>query len=267
MIETMPICFCYKAINSFYTIFHEENHYDLIKELVLNIKSPSTDLERKIKEYQNAILLIFNCKVLTKTEFTRIAKYIDNNEPASFETISNILTAEDIFESCNQMLNADVSTNDTQLFLSYAVILKRLNEFFKTYFLIPSTLREETKSINDDTVRKFFIKGWFKHIAHRQEKTHTDLFAKISDNHNNAKIAPEIHHLYMFGSIPNRTYHKESDIDMVVEFVKNTTLERRKTVLNDIKSYNKSTFNRKTDIYDLEDFMEYNPKLKLTQIF
>jgi len=267
MIETMPICFCYKAIHSFFTIFHDENHYDLIKELVLNIKSPSTDLERKIKEYQSVILLIFNCKVLTEKEVARVSYYVNNETPGSFATINNILTSEDIFESCNQMLNADVSTNDTQLFLLYVVILKRLNELFKTFFLIPSTLREETKSINDNTVRKFFIKGWFKHIAHRQEKTHTDLFAKISENHNKVKIAPEINHLYMFGSIPNRTYHKESDIDMVVEFVKNTTLERRKTVLNDIKSYNKSTFNLETDIYDLEDFMEYNPKLKLTQIF
>jgi len=113
MIETMPICFCYKAIHSFFTIFHDENHYDLIKELVLNIKSPSTDLERKIKEYQSVILLIFNCKVLTEKEVARVSYYVNNETPGSFATINNILTSEDIFESCNQMLNADVSTSIT----------------------------------------------------------------------------------------------------------------------------------------------------------
>ena len=268
MIKTMPIKYCYKAIHSFFFNFYNINEYDKIKSIILNINAPADDFEKEVKKYHNAILLIFNSHTLSYEDFTHAYRFTTGREDADFfKYIADIFKGE-IFTKCSMLCRDIGRMTRINAYFTYLIILKKLCEYFKDYFFIPITFAEKISDLENDTMRKYFIKGWFYNLAELNETPSDNLLSNIQNCYiDKAETFPQIKHLYLFGSIPSGMYHRESDVDMVVEFKGIPSYYVVQDTFEEIKSLNKQLFHLDTDIYEIGQFMESNPELKLTRVF
>lgn len=268
MIKTMPIKYCYKAIHSFFFNFYNINEYDKIKSIILNINAPADDFEKDVKKYHNATILIFNSKKLCFDDFISSYRYTAGaDDVVFFEYIADILRG-DIFSKCSTLCRDIRQMNRTNAYYAYLIILKKLCEYFKDYFFIPITFAEKIADLENDTIRKYYIKGWFHNLAELNEIHSDNLLSRIQNCYiDKIETFPQIKHLYLFGSIPSGMYHRESDVDMVVEFKGTPTYYVVHDTFEEIKGLNKHLFNLDTDIYEINQFMESNSHLSLTKIF
>ena len=158
--------------------------------------------------------------------------------------------------------------NRTNAYYAYLIILKKLCEYFKDYFFIPITFAEKTADLENDTIRKYYIKGWFHNLAELNETPPDNLLSRIQNCYiDKIETFPQIKHMYLFGSIPSGMYHRESDVDIVVEFKGTPSYYVVQDTFEEIKRLNKQLFHLDTDIYEINQFLESNSHLSLTKIF
>lgn len=268
MINTMPIKYCYKAIHSFYYNFYNINEYDKIKKIILNSIAPNDSFDVEVKTFHNAALLLFNNRYLCYENFVDVYKYINGATDEDFLKYASTFFKDDIFSKCAFLYEDIKMMNRTNAYFAYLIALRKLSEHFEDYFFIPITFVEKTSDIDNSTVRRFFIKGWFHNLAELNETPPDNLLTNIQNCYiDKIETFPQIKHLFLFGSIPSGMYHRESDVDMVVEFKGTPPYYTVQDTFKEIKSLNKQLFHLDTDIYEISQFIESNPELKLTQIF
>lgn len=270
----MPINYPYKTIHTFLVNFSNTYEYDLIKSIVLNTSEPRTKEEIKIKEYHCVLTRIFCDKTTDVLKIANIyRRYLSKNKSECFNNLIAKLNACSKKESCVLLDEIKNTFGDTKAgFILFALVVKRVSEEIKDFFVLPLTYFEDTKCINNLTTKKYYIQGMIERILENKNKMYRndclleDIFEYYSTNKSTFNELG-INHVYLFGSVAKKQNHKESDIDMVLEFNDLVSYFEILKTMDKIKETNYSIFKKDTDVYEYREFLEKNNTLQLLKIF
>ena len=261
------IAYPYKIIYSFFTNYYNKYEYNKIKNGVLKINDWnneyfnyyllysivfSFDYEQSIESYIPFYELIFHKKINneTKCKLESIVKYSDKKY-----VISKMF-----------FLIKDVSVEEG--FLLYLFMQKEINLLYKSLIVIPCDLFQNVKDIKNEYILTYYLHAVFlsKTTENKEQILH-EIIKYYFKNKDKLKKKFNIKNIYIFGSIMCREYHRESDIDMVVEFTRRETYQRMDEVFLQLNKLNNKVFNRKSDIHEYNDFINYNSHIALLNLF
>ena len=263
-LETIPnISYPYKAIYAYFAYFKNIREYKKIKNAVLGINSYHNEYEkyyrfylimssfRKLEEYKDILPffnIIFNHPVENKV-LKLIDEYSHNRIPLFYTKLLKSINDFDI---------------DDGYFL-YLICLKIINFSYESCLIIPNDILDILSWSEDINTLSSFFNSYFLKQKRQKRIDILNLLKNEYQKNINCFNKMGIAHIYLFGSIKDNEYHRESDIDLVVDF----KLAEHKTKLyayEYIEKFNKEKFNRKTDIQEYKDFKLYNPDIDLLEL-
>lgn len=260
------ISYPYKVIHSYFINYFNSKDYNKIKNAVLGIND-------YLNEYHKYYLF-----------FEIITSFKDYQNYKMSIPFFNIIFQEDISKSDVMNIINDAVQNKNKLFgiaslfdkislfskeegfFLYMIMQMMINQYYGTLIVLPHDLYNETKNIINKSTLAYYLNGVLINKSEIIKRNLLDdIKNKYSDNIEFFRSL-KIKNVYLFGSIKDNEYHRESDIDLVIDFEKNTYKEKV-DAFDKIINFNKEHFNRKTDIQEYNDFIEFNPEIKLLKIF
>ncbi|MCI6156076.1 MAG: nucleotidyltransferase domain-containing protein [Bacilli bacterium] len=273
MIATLPISYPYKLIYSYFINYEGTKNYDSIKKIVLNIDEPKSSRDILIKNMHIMILLAFNNKKLNVQGFiSLIGKIFNIPRLIKIRCRLNILSelrSEELYLSCENFIkDFGIGLSSFALFVIASKLIAEKEGF---YFILPISYFAISKDIENEQIKKHYLMGVIENLRIKNKSDESqNLYDKIKDFYSQNQVNfynDDIKHIYLFGSIAKNQYHKESDIDMVIEFSESTSHIKINEIMNMLKEQNSKQFGRNTDAYEYFEFINRNPNLSLKQLF
>lgn len=262
---TIPsISYPYHLIHSFFVIFRNEYEYHKIKNAVLKIN----DWNNKYLKYYVLYIILFSIDDGRSLDFEKYETFYRNlfgesNLEESLAKIKEILLLHDSKIIIAKLIKLIISTQSDEGFFIFLVLSKYINKIYSSLVIFPCDLLIGVKHIESDYVFGHYINGVVlgKYGSPFKEDLLSQIEALYSSNKESLMEKYGIKRIYLFGSVVLNEYHRESDIDMVVELISLDVdfVE----ITKEISSLNMKAFNRKSDIYEYNDFVKRNKHIDL----
>lgn len=259
------ISYPYKIIYSYFTNYFNVKDYNKIKNAVLGINDYLNEYHKyylfyeiitSYKDYQNYKMLI---------PFFNIIFEEDISKSDAMKVINDALQNKNkLFAIASLFIKIPLFSKEDGFFL-YMIMQMMINQYYGTLIVLPHDLYDQTKNIVNKSTLAYYLNGIF---INKSVITKRNLLDDIKIKYyENVEFFKNLHirNIYLFGSIKDNEYHRESDIDLVVDFEK-ATYKEKVDAFDKIIYFNKGHFNRKTDIQEYYDFIEFNPQIKLLKI-
>ncbi|MBR2138155.1 MAG: nucleotidyltransferase domain-containing protein [Bacilli bacterium] len=261
------IAYPYKIIYSFFANYYDKYEYNKIKNAVLKINDWNNEYFNFYLIY--SIVFAFDYK-------QNFEKYIPYYEMVfqnkfHYETkieVDKILTNKDKKHVISKMFLLIKTLSIEEGFLLYLYMQKEINMLYDSLIVIPCDLFQNIKSIKNEYILTYYLHSVFltKMIPNNEQLlSHIKEYYYVNKNKLINKY--NIKNIYIFGSIMCQEYHRESDIDMVVEFLDHQKYSKVSEVFNELIKINKKTFDRNSDIHEYNDFVTYNSHISLLNLF
>ena len=248
------------------------------KEIISNQDLPNTDFENKIKRYYDAYLyLMFNTKNHLRNEIMKNVYYIMFNKEIDEIKLHKIISKafflneekESIFElhlfiyEILEELDDFERTVISLIFLNYSLVKNNIPNIRLTYNMIKRyiTLRYQyTENHNIESVKAFFIEI-LKEMEYQDKSYYKNLLPlSIEDvvneiNRNKEKIINDyyVDKLFIFGSILDRSFRIDSDVDMYVIFKMDISFIKKTECKTKLKEFLFNQFKRYIDLQEIFD--------------
>ena len=251
MIKTMPVNFCYKVIHSYYMNFKNINEYEIIRDIVLNIKVPCNEFEREIKNFQQILLFTFPNKNYVLSDCIKICNFFGCS--FSIEKIKMLFNnSNDLYSSLICAIDYVINWKGVSSFIVYVTITKKLSELYDLFFVIPINYIEKTKAFSSAVAKRFYTIGWFEQLKKIHQNVDYDLLAEVKNEYCRNKEyfnSIGVDQIYLFGSVASGKYHKESDLDIVIDISINMDDDSISKAIKYKKEVNETRFKKKEAIY------------------
>ena len=265
-LNTIPnIAYPYKVIYSYFANYRNLLDYNRIKNAVLGIN----DYNNKYHEYYMFYSIVFSNHNYENIEYFLPFFEICFNKKLSeraFNILKNAFNQSKELFKITFLFNNIESLDEEEGFFLYMIMQRIINKHYKSLIVIPSNLLQNSKVTADFYTLSYYVNGvLMNRIEHLKRGLLKDIQKSYLRDKSQIIDKNMIKHLYVFGSVKENEYHRESDIDMVIEF-NECTYEEKKKAMQNIVSYNYETFRRKSDVQEYGDFMEMNPHIELKRI-
>lgn len=244
-----------KTISNFYDNFYGYHIYDEIKEITYRKKKVSEN-EIEIYDYFQLFQIIYSLPIESNWEEYK----------TKYQTIFGVRPSSE-YDDLVSKIKSDfyggififarmTKKNLKETFLAYLYIQNMVSKHNGYSILLPANLRLECDTILDEEIGRYFLKGWFNMLYKPQKY---DLRERIIERYKNNKknlLLKMVEEIYLFGSIYKNEYHDSSDIDIVIKFKDNVSLEDVVKTKQYYLEFNKNNFGRDTDIQDYYDYIQ-----------
>lgn len=242
-----------KTISNFYDNFYGIHIYDEIK-LITYRKSRISEENQDLNDYFILFQLIYSLPIDASWNMYKSKYLMLMNKEFSNEYDSILLKLKlNIFDAIfnfSRMLKKNLK----EAFVIYLYIQNQISKLVGYSILLPANLKQECDTILDEKIGGYFIKGFF-YMLYKPKKY--DLRERIIEKYKNDKdkLSQNIEEVYLFGSVYKNEYNDFSDIDLVIKFKDNITLEDMLISKQTFTKYNKEIFDRRTDIQDYYNYI------------
>ena len=270
MINRRTVEYEYKMISSFYDNYLKKHNYLSIKSVVVGYAQGN---EVEFATIHNFHEFLLNLLITKKDNLMKnlnrcfMFSFGNNIEDKTFTKIKELIETDKLDDVKKSLRFIELCMCETDLntaFALFAISGICLNSFYKDYVVIPVYIFEKISGI---TANYIIRDVFYKSVLELSLKKHDeDLKSKIIKSYEQTKevfTRYGIEELWLFGSIIDGTYYDNSDLDVVVKMKNNSSfLDAAKF----IRKFNKSNFDRKSDVLESEDFENLNKNIDKIKI-
>lgn len=244
-----------KTISNYYDNFYGVHMYDEIKAIAYR-KREVNKIDKVLFEYFQLFQITYSLPIDSSWEsYKSVYCLIVGTEFSNEynEVISKI--QHDFFDGVYHFVKMN-KTNLKEAFMVYLFIQNYMSKYIGYSILLPANLSDECNSILDRKIGGYFLKGWFSMLY--KVKKH-DLKGQIIEKYAKDRqilLMNTIEEVYLFGSVFKEEYYDFSDIDIIIKFKENMSLEEVIKTKQIYSKYNKDNFDRDTDIVDYYDYVQ-----------
>jgi predicted nucleotidyltransferase len=260
------ISYPYKIINSFFANFYQIYDYNKIKNAVLGIN----DYDNEYRPYYLFYLIAINLSEYKN--YKELVPYFNlifrlRLEDSVINLIDDSINNDNVLFRISSLFVNIRKYNIQQGYFIYLIMQLIINEHYKKNIILPCDINKCIDSTSNFSTFTYYLNSVILREVVNQNIGNllNEIIESYTLNKNNFEQY-KIKHIYIFGSIKEQEYHRESDIDIVVEFFESSYVEKN-DAYSYICKYNKDKFNRNTDYHEYNDFIEYNSKIDLMKIF
>lgn len=210
-----------KIISSFYDNVFNKHKYELIKEITFRKRITLTDEEKDILLMFQFIQLVLTLPLESiKENLLTFYEFIFRK--SSSENLRKIIrdfdiSIEYVFISKYAPLFTTLDTYES--FCLFILFTIDLSFKFEHQVVVPLDFCESIRTIEDSTVREYFLKLHLKSVIKPLEKdTLKSDFIKFVQKDKLKSYFSIIEELYLFGSVNKEDHHNSSDFDIVVKY-------------------------------------------------
>lgn len=264
-LSTIPtISYSYRLIHSYFAIFHKIFEYNKIKNAVLKINNWNN-------EYLNYYIfysVVFSAENGKSFDFELCNSFYHilfeeriNDETIDF--LKNVFAMSNKQTAVAKLIRKIAEARINEGYFIFLMMSMHLNRMYSSLIVLPIDLFERIEHIHNDYIFGHYINGLI--LGKCNSLLRDDLFTQIEALYSSKKdfLANKygIIRIYLFGSIALNEYHRESDIDMVIEL--SSSKVDFADIIEEISSLNMKNFKRKSDIYEYSYFVERNKHIDL----
>lgn len=270
ILDLIPnISYPYRLIFSYFSIYWGKEEYKKIKYAVLKIN----DWDNEYLNYYTLYNVILSLDNYDLNKADRYNHYYECIFGVPLSEKTNNYLCECMNKRKNHFLIADMlyeikSFNAQEGFLVFLFVSKVINYFYNNLIILPYNLFESMNKINNKYIFAFYLNAL---LLDKKSHNQKDLFNLIREYYSTKKLElttnSKLKNIYLFGSIKDDEYHRESDIDMVLEFENDCKQDEITKVKKHIAHINEIVFKRKSDLHEYSDFLWRNPNISLVSLF